>query len=121
MATIPNYWVWKTPIVAQKDVGRFKPYSGPSQTRGFGNGNPCHKWELGNDDSDHDEFAEIKTFWDDNYPGVEFDLYDPQLDESRVYEITSNFTEHYNHADSYAWSFTIEEVFPYTATAGEPE
>lgn len=120
MDVIPNFWVWKTPITAKKDVLVFTPIFGPSQTRSFGDGNPHHDWELGNDDSDHDDFLEIKEFWDNHYPGVQFYMYDPQLNETRTYEIDSDFSEHYNHADSYSWSFRIKECYPFAVITGTP-
>lgn len=120
METIPNFWAYKTPIEAKKEVLLFKPYSGPTQTRSFGSGAPQHHWKLGDPDINHEDFLEIKEFWDTHFPGVQFYLWDPQLDESRVYEIVSNFANHYNTEDSYSWSFRISECYPYTVTEGPP-
>lgn len=120
MDTIPNFWVWKTPITASKAVLMFTPYWGPTQSRSFGDGSPSHNWELGNDDCSHEDFNTIKTFWATHYPGIQFYLYDPQLNESRIYEIDSDFGEHYNDGDSYSWSFRIKEAYPYTRIAGAP-
>lgn len=120
MEVIPNYWEWKTPITAKKKVLAFEPYYGPRQTRTFGLGDPQHDWELGNNDSSYENFIEIKEFWNEHYPGVDFYLYDPPLDETRVYQIDSDMAESYNHADSFAWSFRIKESFPYTVISGPP-
>lgn len=118
--TIPNYWTYQNPIEATKDTLRFTPYFGPEQTRGFGDGGAHHNWEIGDDDSDHDNFVTIKSFWETNFPGVHFYLYDPQLDETRTYEIDSTLTFHYNHQDSYSWKMKIKEVYPYTKISGPP-
>jgi hypothetical protein len=120
MDVIPNTWEMKTPIEAKKSVLIFRPYFGPTQTRSFGAGDPSHDWELGSSDSARDDYIEIKHFWDDHFPGIQFYLYDVELDETRVYEIISDFSGHYNTPDSYAWSFRISECYPFTVIAGSP-
>lgn len=120
MDVIPNFWEWKTPITARKNVLKFKPYAGPSQTRTFGTSQPFHDWELGNGDSSFENFQTIKAFWNTHHPTPSFYLYDPVLDETRTYEIDSDFAETYNHQDSYSWSFRISELYPYTRIAGPP-
>jgi hypothetical protein len=117
---IPNFWTWKTPITAAKSVLVFRPYYGPVQTRTFGIGELQHAWELSNDDSSYADFNTIKTFWNTNYPGIDFYLYDPQLNETRLYQIDSDFAESYNHQDSFSWGFRIRETFPYTKLVGPP-
>lgn len=120
MEILPNYWTYKSPIEAKKDVLKFRPYSGPNQTRSLSGEDEYHEWEIGNDDSDHDNFLALKAFWRVHYPGVQFYLHDVQLDETRVYEIDSNLSEHYNHQDSYSWKMRISEAFPYTVISGAP-
>jgi hypothetical protein len=118
--TIPNFWTYKDPINAKKAALIFTPIWGPTQTRSFGDGSAQHDWELSNDDSSHEDFLTIKAFWVAKYPGVQFYLYDVQLNETRVYEIDSDFSEHYNHQDSYAWSFRIKECHPFAVIVGPP-
>lgn len=114
MDTIPNYWEWKNPVEAKKDVRVFRPYYGPSQTRGFGNSSAIHEWELGADDSDFDDFTEMKEFWNSHYPGIPVILFDPVLIEARVYEINSDFSALYNPGgNSFSWKFRIREAYPY--------
>lgn len=114
MDTIPNYWAYKAPIEAEKDVLIFRPIYGPSQTRGFGDGSPIHKWEIGNDDSDQTNFLAIKAFWVAKYPGVAFILNDVVIGEKRAYEFDSNLAYQYNPGgESYSWSVRIKEVYPY--------
>lgn len=118
--TIPNTWDYKRPITAHKSVLVFNPYFGPRQTRTFGNGNPEHAWEIGNDDTDRTDFIAQKTFWNSHFPGIPVYLYDPQIDEYRTYEIDSDFNYSYSPGDSYSWSYKIKEVYPYTANPGPP-
>jgi hypothetical protein len=118
--TIPNTWDYKKQITAAKKVLVFEPYSGPRQTRTFGDGTPIHSWEIGNEDSDRADFIAIKQFWDDHYPGIPFYLYDPQVDEYRTFEIDSDFAQTYAQGESYSWGFRIKEVFPYLAVVGTP-
>lgn len=118
--TIPNTWDYKRPITAHKDVLVFQPYFGPRQTRTFGDGSEQHSWEIGNDDTDRTDFIAMKTFWNTHFPGVPVYLYDPQLDEHRTYEIDSDMNISYAAGESYAWSYKIREVYPYTAVAGPP-
>lgn len=116
-AIIPNYWTWKTPIVAKKEVLTFKPIYGPTQTRGFGDSPAMHDWELGNDDSSFENFQEIKAFWNWHHPGLQFDMIDPVQVERRRYEVDSDYGFQYNHADSYQWSFRIREAWPFHVIA----
>lgn len=113
MDRISNFWEWKNPVTAKKTVLVFQPISGPSQSRSFGDNVPIHEWELGAADSSHEEFTEVKAFWDSHYPGDTFELFDPQSEEIRIFEFDSDFSLHYNDADSYSWSVRIREVFPY--------
>lgn len=113
MALIPNYWEFKTPIKAHKDVLVWRPYAGPTQTRTFGAGAVQHEYELGNSDDEEDQFFEIKTFWIDRYPGVSFELYDPISDETRSFEFDSDLSFHYNENGGVAWKVLIKEVYPY--------
>lgn len=117
---LPQLWTWKAPITIDKDVLVFKPYYGPSQTRSFGPGDSFHSWEIGDDDADELSYNTMLQFWENHYPGVEFFMYDPQLDETRTYEIDSGFGAMYNHSVSYSWKFRIKESYPYTVTPGAP-
>jgi len=116
-AILPNYWDYKNPVHAKKNVLIWRPIHGPSQSRGFGDNKPIHDWELGNDDSSYENYLEMKAFWDYHYPGKLFDMIDPVLLERRVYEIDSDFDSLYNHQDSYAWSMRIKEAYPYAVIA----
>jgi len=113
-AIIPNYFGWKTPIHAKKDVLIFKPIYGPTQTRGFGDSSAIHDWELGNDDSEVDNFDELKAFWDWHHPGRQFDLDDPITLERRVYETDSDLDYHYLDSGGVTWAMRIKEAYPYT-------
>lgn len=113
MALIPNYWQLKTPIKAHKDVLIWRPYAGPTQTRTFGSGAAQHEYELGNDDSEIDQFEELREFWDDHYPGVSFELNDPVTQETRAYEFDSDLSFNYNENGGVAWKVLIKEIFPY--------
>lgn len=115
-AIIPNYWTWKTPIHAKKDVLIFRPIYGPSQTRGFGDSSPIHDWELGNEDSEIDRFQEIRDLWDWHHPGRQFDLIDPVLEERRTYETDSDIDYHYNDSGGVTWHLRIKEAYPYVVS-----
>lgn len=116
-AVIPNFWTWRNPIHAKKDVLIFKPVYGPTQTRGFGDSSPIHDWELGNEDSEIDNFLELKAFWDWHHPGRPFDLVDPVLEERRTYESDSDLNYHYNDSGGVSWSMRIKEAYPYAVVA----
>jgi hypothetical protein len=120
MEVLPNYWEYKSPAEARKDVSVFTPYWGPDQTRGYGDGSPRHHWELGNADSAREDAIEMKAFWGEHFPGIQFYMYDPEVDETRVYTFDSNYGFHYNPGDSHAWSVRIKEAWPYTRIAGTP-
>jgi hypothetical protein len=111
----PNYWAWRTPIHAKKDVLVWRPIFGPSQTRGFGDGSAIHDWELGNEDSEITRFDAIKAFWEYHHPGRQFDLVDPVREERRTYEFDSDLDYHYNDSGGVTWSVRIKEAYPYAA------
>lgn len=116
-AVIPNYWIWKTAIHAKKPILIFRPIFGPSQSRGFGDNSAVHDWELVNDDCSYEHFIEMRSFWDYHYPGKQFDLIDPVLNERRTYEADSDLDFSYNHADSFTWGARIKEAYPYALVA----
>lgn len=111
---LPNYWTFKDPVHAKKEVQIWRPISGPSQSRSFGDPTKAiHDWELSDDDSSYENFLEMKAFWLYHYPGRQFDMVDPVLLERRTYEFDSDFDSMYNHQDSYTWSVRIKEAYPY--------
>jgi hypothetical protein len=112
-ALLPPYWAWRQPVAAEKAALIFRPIYGPSQSRSFGDNSHIRNWELSNDDSSFENWQEIVAFHLWHFPGILFDMVDPVIPERRRYEIDSNLNFHYNHADSYAWSFRIKEAYPF--------
>lgn len=114
--TIPNYWEWKNQITSKKENARiFIPQFGSSITslaEGFAN--PGLSWEIGNEDSSYENFIVIRDFFR-SHRQFQFYLHDPQLLETRLYEmeINTKFEFHYNHADSFSWKFSIRECYPF--------
>lgn len=112
-SVIPNYWEYRNSLEVVKEKLEFKPKTGPTQHRTFGNNLPQHRWELGADDSSYDEYLEMKAFWDWHDPGKPFLMWDPVVNETRRYETDSNWSGLYKEGDSFSWKFRIKEVWPY--------
>jgi hypothetical protein len=115
-AVIPNYWSFKNPVRARKEVQVFRPKYGPTQTRGFGLGELIHDWELSNPNNEVERFKELKAFYGYHHPGKLFDLIDPVLGERRVYLFDSELEYDYTPEGMISWRVRIAEQYPYVAT-----
>lgn len=112
---LPNYWAWKTPVTAERDMLIFRPQAGPSQSRTLSG--RYMVYQLGNDQLPEDEFYLLLNFHTFHHNGLkQFWLDDPTLQRKVLFESDSKLQFSPITAGFFSFNWQIREAWPYTVS-----
>lgn len=114
MGLLPNYWAYHSPVRAKSDILKFKPQSGPTQSRSL---NPIQLiYQIGSNSTGEDKFEELLAFYYWHRHGKKFVIQDYSLKpypRRSLCEASSDMTFTPDGKLGFEWNWEIEESWPY--------